>query len=295
MRCSTVTRRHAGLWFIAPALAIVLVTTLYPAVRTVYLSFTGGSILTGSTFVGLDNFREALTSPRVQQSLIATFLYVVGTTIIGVPAAFLVAVGIDRVARRFVRAAQWVKAAVFLPVILSTVVAAIVWISVFHPFGGVFQLLPLPFGLDTVNWYQDEALVIPALILFTVWKRIGLFVVMFLAGLAEIPRELLEAADMDGAGPWQRLRHVVVPTLRPVFLAAVVVSTVFAFQSFAIVYTSTGGGPNGASRIIPILIYEEGFRNFRQGYASTLALLMMFMIILLSAIQIRVIGSRTSS
>jgi multiple sugar transport system permease protein len=287
-------RRTAGLLFVAPAIAVLLVTTVYPAVRTVYLSFTGGSILTGSTFVGLANFVEAATSPRVQQSLVATLLYVVGTTVVSVPAAFLAAVAIDRVARRYARAAQWVKAAVFLPVILSTVIAAIVWISVYHPFGGVFQLLPLPFGLGTVNWYQDERLAVPGLVLFTVWKRFGLFVVMFLAGLAEIPRELLEAAEVDGARTWQRIRHIVVPTLRPVFLAATVVSTVFAFQSFAIVYTSTGGGPNGASRIIPILIYEEGFRNFRQGYASTLALLMMLMIGLISAIQIRALGTKAS-
>ncbi len=287
-------RRTAGLLFVAPAIAVILVTTVYPAVRTVYLSFTGGSILTGSTFVGLANFVEAATSPRVQQSLVATLLYVVGTTVVSVPAAFFAAVAIDRVARRYARAAQWVKAAVFLPVILSTVIAAIVWISVYHPFGGVFQLLTLPFGLDTVNWYQDERLAIPGLVIFTVWKRFGLFVVMFLAGLAEVPRELLEAAEVDGARAWQRIRHIVVPTLRPVFLAATVVSTVFAFQSFAIVYTSTGGGPNGASRIIPILIYEEGFRNFRQGYASTLALLMMLMIGLISAIQIRALGTKAS-
>ena len=209
-----------------------------------------------------------------------------------VPTAFLVAVALDRVGRRFARAATWVKAAIFLPVILSTVIAAIVWVSVYHPFGGVFQLLPLPFGLDNVNWYQDERLVIPALIIFTVWKRLGLFVVMFLAGIAEIPRELLEAAEVDGARPWQRIRYVLIPMLRPVFLAAVVVSTVFAFQSFAIAYTSTGGGPNGASRILPILIYEEGFRNFRQGYGSTLALLMLVVMGLISLVQIRALRGR---
>jgi multiple sugar transport system permease protein len=163
---------------------------------------------------------------------------------------------------------------------------------VYHPFGGVFQLLPLPFGLDGVNWYQDEDLVIPALIIFTVWKRLGLFVVMFLAGIAAIPRELMEAAEVDGARPWQRIRYVLVPMLRPVFLAAIVVSTVFAFQSFAIAYTSTGGGPNGASRILPILIYEEGFRNFRQGYASTLALVMLVVISLVSLIQMRALKGR---
>jgi multiple sugar transport system permease protein len=146
-------------------------------------------------------------------------------------------------------------------------------------------VLPLPFGLDAVNWYQDERLVIPALIIFTLWKRLGLFVVMFLAGIAEIPRELIEAAEM-------RVRYVVMPMLRPVFLAAVVVSTVFAFQSFAIAYTSTGGGPNGASRILPILIYEEGFRNFRQGYGSTLALMMLVVMGLISLLQIRALRGR---
>lgn len=285
-------RRSVGLWFIAPAVVVISVTTVYPLVRTIYLSFTGGSVLSGATFVGLANFEEALQSPIVHQSLIATLAYVLGTTAVTVPLAFLVAVALDRVGRRLSRAASWVKAAIFLPVILSTVIAAIVWISIYHPFGGVFQLLPLPFGLDTVNWYQDERLVIPGLIIFTVWKRLGLFVVMFMAGLAELPRETLEAAEVDGARGWQRIRYVVIPLLRPVFLGAIVVSTVFAFQSFAIAYTSTGGGPNGASRILPILIYEEGFRNFRQGYGSTLALITLVVMSLVSLLQVRALRER---
>lgn len=280
-------RRSVGLWFVAPAVVVISITTLYPLARTIYLSFTGGSFLRGATFVGLDNFAEAAASPVVQQSLVATIYYVIGTTAVTVPVAFLVAVALDRVGRRLSRAAGWLKAVIFLPVVLSTVIAAIVWISVYHPFGGVLQLLPLPFGLANVNWYQEEGLVVPALIIFTVWKRLGLFVVMFMAGLAEIPREMLEAAEVDGARAWQRIRFVVIPLLRPVFLAAIVVSTVFAFQSFAIAYTSTGGGPNGASRILPILIYEEGFRNFRQGYGSTLALITLVVMGLISLLQVR--------
>jgi len=280
-------RRSVGLWFVAPAVVVISITTLYPLARTIYLSFTGGSFLRGTTFVGFDNFAEAAASPVVHQSLVATIYYVIGTTAVTVPIAFLVAVALDRVGRRLTRAAGWLKAVIFLPVVLSTVIAAIVWISVYHPFGGVLQLLPLPFGLANINWYQEEGLVVPALIIFTVWKRLGLFVVMFMAGLAEIPREMLEAAEVDGARAWQRIRYVVIPLLRPVFLAAIVVSTVFAFQSFAIAYTSTGGGPNGASRILPILIYEEGFRNFRQGYGSTLALITLVVMGLISLLQVR--------
>jgi ABC-type sugar transport system permease subunit len=282
-------RRTVGLWFVAPAVVVITITTVYPLIRTIYLSFTSASFLSDTTFVGLANFAEAFGSPVVHQSLAATLAYVLGTTAVTVPAAFLVAVALERVGRRLSRAATWIKAAIFLPVILSTVIAAIVWISVYHPFGGVFQLLPLPFGLADVNWYQDERLAIPGLIIFTVWKRLGLFVVIFLAGLAELPRETLEAAVVDGASPWQRIRYVVVPLLRPVFLAA----TVFAFQSFAIAYTSTGGGPNGASRILPILIYEEGFRNFRQGYGSTLALVTLVVMGLVSLLQVRALRDRT--
>jgi multiple sugar transport system permease protein len=285
-------QRSIGVWFVAPAVVVLVVTTVYPLLSTIYLSFTGGSMLSGTSFVGWDNFAEAFGSPRVHQSLVATVYYVLGTTALTVPAAFLVALALERVGRRLARTATWLKAAIFLPVILSTVISAIVWVSVYHPFGGVLQLLPMPFGLDGVNWYQNEGLVIPALIIFTVWKRLGLFVVMFLAGIASIPKELLEAAEVDGARPWQRIRYVLIPMLRPVFLAAIVISTVFAFQSFAIAYTSTGGGPNGASRILPILIYEEGFRNFRQGYASTLALVMLVVITLISLIQMRVLKGR---
>ena len=119
-------RRSVGFWFTAPAIAVVAITTIYPLLSTVYLSFTGGSILRGSTFVGLDNFVEAINSPRVHQSLIATLYYVLGTTAVTVPVAFLVAVALERLARHLARAATWIKAAIFLPVILSTVISAIV-------------------------------------------------------------------------------------------------------------------------------------------------------------------------
>ena len=274
----------------APAVLVIATTTAYPLVRTIWLSFTGGSALTGQgDFVGLDNFVEAFKSDTVRSSFVATMYYVLGTTFVTITAAFGLALGIHSIGARYGRFSGVVKSALFLPVILPTVVSAVVWRSVFHPFGGVFQLLPLPGDLDATNWYQDETLVIPALIIFTVWKRVGLFVVMFLTGLAGLPKDIFEAAHIDGATAWQRVRFIVVPMMRPVFQAACVVSTVFAFQAFAIVFVSTGGGPAGASRILPILIYEEAFRNFRQGYASSLALVMLVAMGTLSAIQIRLL------
>ena len=278
----------AGYAFIAPALVICCTFLLWPTIRALYLSFTDWDLLSPPRWLGLDNYRELVDDRRVRESLWVTGYYVVGTTVLTIPVAFLLAVALRSVGRL----RGFFSAVFFMPVMLSTVIASVLFVSVVHPDGGVMRLLPLPFGWAEQNWYQEPHRVIPALIFFSLWKGVGLYVVMFLAALDNLSGEQLEAARLEGANTWQVHRHITIPMLKPAFLFAGVVALIFGFQNFAIVYTSTKGGPGNSSKILPILIYETAFRDFDMGKAAALAMMMLVVVGLLSALQFRLLGER---
>jgi multiple sugar transport system permease protein len=278
----------AGYAFIAPAVAVAGAFLLYPALRAGYISLTDWNLLSDPEWLGLDNFGSLAGDRAFRNSLLVTLYYVGGTTALTIPIAFALAVGLRSVGRL-----QRVFASIyFLPVMLSTVISSVLFVSVFHPHGGVLRLLPLPFGLSDENWYQSSELVIPALILFSLWKGLGLYVVIFLAALEELPVEPAEAARAEGASGWQVMRFITIPLMKPIFLFAAVVSVIFSFQNFAIVYASTKGGPGNASEILPILIYETAFRDFDMGAAAAISMVLFAIVGVLTVIQFRVLRSR---
>jgi len=284
-KSSLIARRNHlyGFLFLLPALIILTVFYLYPLVKTVYLSTTDWGLLNAPKPVGLANYQEILGSSEFFRSLGITLYYVFGTSLATIPLAFLIALMLNRL----VRFEKFFKSIFFTPVVLSTVISSVLWISVFHPYGGVLQLVRLPFGLSTQNWYQSPTLVVPGLIVFSVWKGLGLYIIIFLAALKNLPESYFDAARVDGASAWQMLLRITIPLLKPIFLFAVVISIVYGFQNFAIVYTSTKGGPGDYSQILPILIYEYGFKFFRMGYASALAVMMFVIMFAFSLIQFR--------
>ena len=279
-------RARAGRLFLLPALLVLGAFFLYPLIRTIYLSFTAGSLVGEREWIGIDNYRELWHSEEFRHSLRITVYYVGGVTLISIPLGFVLAVLLDRV--RYL--SNFFRAVFFLPVVVSTVVASIVFVSVVHPLGGVMQILPLPFGLDSTNWYQSKDHVIPGLILFTVWKQVGVYTVILLAGLANQPPELHEAARVDGAGSLQTLRYITIPLLKPLFLFCVAVSIIYGFQSFAIIFVATGGGPANSSQIIPLLIYDSAFRFGRMGYASAMAVTLFVIVGILTYVQFRLLS-----
>lgn len=274
--------------FIAPAVIVTGLFLLYPFVWSIGISFTDWNFLSPASFLGLQNYIDLLSDPVFHNALLVTIYYVGGTTLVTIPLAFLLAVAL-----RAVGPARRLFAPIFfLPVMLSTVIASVLFVSVFHPYGGVLRLLPLPFGLSQVNWYQTPQLVIPALIIFSLWKGLGLYVVIFGAALENLPEDPYEAARIDGASKFQMMRFLTLPLMRPMFLFAAVVSMIFGFQNFAIVYTSTKGGPAASSEILPILVYERAFRDFDMGSASAIAVVTFALVALLTVIQFRAIGGR---
>jgi ABC-type sugar transport system permease subunit len=268
-RRSLVARRdQAGWLFVAPALLLLGAFFVYPIVKTLQFSVSEGSLIGDLEYVGADNFTRLLADSDFYHSLWITFVYAAGSGLVTISLAFLIAFVLKQVGSR----AHWLRSVFFYPVVLSTVIASVVFVSVFNPFSGVMRLLPGSMG--ATDWLQSTTLVIPALIVFTTWKGLGFYLLIFIAGIANINQDHLDAAKVDGAGGLALARYIVIPMLRRLFIFAWVITIVYGFQNFALVFSLTRGGPNEATRILPIMIYEEAFRFFNMGYASAVAVIM---------------------
>jgi len=268
-RHSLVARRdQAGWLFVAPALLLLGAFFIYPILKTLQFSVSEGSIIGELEYVGADNIARLLRDSDFYHSLWITFLYAAGSGLVTISLAFLIAFVLQQVGSF----QSWLRSIFFYPVVLSTVIASVVFVSVFNPFSGIMRLLPG--GLGATNWLQSSTLVIPALIVFTTWKGLGFYLLIFIAGIANINQDHLDAAKVDGAGGYALARHIVIPMLRRLFIFAWVITIVYGFQNFALVFSLTRGGPNEASRILPIMIYEEAFKFFNMGYASAIAVVM---------------------
>lgn len=284
---AVVRSRFAGAYFVAPALILLLTFFLYPTIKTFQFSTISGSVIGAQRFVGLENYGRMFTDPSFYHSLWVTVVYVVGSGAVTIALALLLA----DLLRRVHRLRQILQGIFFYPVVLSTVIAAVVFVSVFNPFSGVMRSLPLPGELASTNWLQSTTLVVPALIIFTTWKGLGFYLILFLAAMANLPKDILDAARADGATAWQTTWRVVLPMLRPAIVFAWVVNIVYGFQNFALVFSLTRGGPNDASQTLPIMIYDQAFQFFNQGYASTIAVAMFVIMGILSMVVFRVLRS----
>jgi multiple sugar transport system permease protein len=188
--------------------------------------------------------------------------------------------------RRFALRAAF-RTVYFVPVVVSWVVAAIVWSTIFHPSLGLNAAFFRLFDRPGVIWLADPALVMPAMIVISVWKGLGYQMVLFLAGLQAIPTEYQEAAAVDGATPRQRLWYITLPLLKPTILFVMVISVIGSFQVFTPIFIMTGGGPAGASRVLPMLIYEHAFKFLKMGYATALAMVLFTILMSLTLLQMK--------
>jgi len=248
--------------FLLPFIIYFGIFFIYPIVSSLILSFWEFNPLDKEhPFVGLGNYAEALKDDTFRISLWNTVVYAVWTVIFGVILSLALAMALNRT----MSGVGIYRTLYFLNMILGM------------------------FGQDGKLWLKDEKLAMPCLIAFGVWKSLGFNMIIFLAGLKAIPAIYEEAASVDGAGSWQRFRHVILPTLRPTLLFVVVTTLILAFQVFTQVVGMTEGGPNNATRTIVYHIYEIGFRDFRLGYASAAAVVMLIIVGVITYIQMRLI------
>jgi len=271
-----------ALGFLAPFLLLYLAFIIGPTLYGLVMSFFDTSLVKPglSGFAGFGNYAEALQSADFWSSLWHTVWFTVLTTPPLIALAFIFALLADR-ARR----GRWFfRLAFFAPYILPSAVVALVWIFIYTPGLGLLETGLGKIGITSPNWLGDPVWAMPSLAMTTVWWTLGFNFVLYLAGLQEIPRDLYEASAMDGASPWQQIRKITIPMLARTTTLVAVLQVIASLKVFDQMYIMTSGGPNFATRSILEYVYDEGFTNFRVGYAAAVSMLFFLVVLMVSAV-----------
>ena len=282
--------RRAGAWyapylFVAPALLLFLLFVAGPAVGAIVLAFLNWDLLGSATFAGTDNFTRLFHDPQLRNALGNTFLFTFWSIVLHVVVGTAMALVVHRRMHRATR--YFLRTAFFFPFLISWAAVALIWQYALDPTFGIFNFYIGKVGLPHEGWLISSTLAMPALILVDLWHTIGFAFVVILAGLQAIPRELHEAALVDGATPARRFWHVTLPLLSPTLFFVCVISFIGAFQIFEPMFIMTRGGPDGATESIVQYLYETAFRNFQVGYAAAIALLVFVIVLAATLIQFR--------
>ncbi|GIT80907.1 sugar ABC transporter permease [Leifsonia sp. LS1] len=288
-------RRRSGgtapiaLLFLLPALVILIAFVGWPMLSALRLSFTNASGFGLEQWVGLDNYVRVFTDPRILSTLGNTALYTVLFTPTALIAALLLALLLGN--RRLI-ARGFFRTALFLPFIVSLAVAAFAWTYLLDPQVGLLNYWLRSVGIQLGNVLQDPALAMPTVVLVAIWKSFGFYMVIFIAGLQEIPESLYEAAKIDGAGAWRRFTNVTLPQLSNTLAFVVVFAMIAALQAFDQIYVMTGGGPYRSTQTVVMEIYQEGFKKLDLGVATALSYVLLAATLILSLVQFRFFGRR---
>jgi multiple sugar transport system permease protein len=279
-----------GWWFVAPALVLIVVFFLGPVLAAVGLSFTDFDLYaladpSAARWVGLRNYVRVLHEPLFWTALRNTLYFAV----VGGPLTVAASLGAALLVNA--RALRWkapARIVFFAPFVTTLVAVAIVWRYLYHPRYGLLNWLLGHVGVQPIDWLGDPRWAMPAVILMATWKNFGYNMLIFIAGLQNIPRELHEAAALDGATPFQRFRHVTLPMLAPTMFFVVIVTMIGYLQLFTEPYVMTGGGPLRATTSLVLYMYEEGFRWWRLGVAAAISFLLFLLIVTFTVIQRRI-------
>ena len=281
----------AAAWvFVAPALVLIGVFFFVPVAASLVLSVTDFDIYAvadseNTRFVGFDNYARLLRTPLFWASLRNTFYF----ALVGGPLTIAVSLGAALLLNaKLVRWKTLFRTIYFTPFVTTLVAVAIVWRYLYHTRYGLLNYALDAFGIAPVDWLGDPRWSMPAIILMAVWKNFGYNMLIFIAGLQSIPDELYDAANVDGAGPVRQFFNVTLPMLRPTLLFVSVITMIGYFQLFAEPYVMTQGGPLRSTTSVVLLMYEEGFRWWRMGYAAAIAFVLFLVILLFTLVQFRI-------
>ena len=278
----TTIQKIWGVLFVLPVLVLFVGFRLYPMLRAIEISFQKYDLLSTPRWVGLDNYSFLFSNQRVLNSFKVTGVFIVGQTVPLVVGALILALMLYSLPR----ARRLFELTFYFPVIMTTVVAALIWLTLFYP-RSLLDQLAAPWVPQGVPWLTHPLLALPSVIMVDLWKSIGYYMIIFLAGLLAIPTEYLEAATIDGAGTWARVRYIIIPLLRPQLAFVVIIALINTVQAFDSFYVLTRGGPADATRVLPIEVYFRGFQLLEMGRAAALSLVMFVFLVVLSLLQLR--------
>ena len=308
--------------FLLPALIILFVFRIYPAIRLFMLSFRDTLLIRPvDQFIGLDNFARMLfDDPRFWNSVGNTVVFVLISVPLQIGLALLIALGL----KQKIKGLPILRAGYFSPVVVSMVAVSVVWQWIYHPNLGLLnhmlaylgisprQWLRNPYSFMTPIWMRIEPIIesiglnpanfewinistaMFAVIAVVVWKGTGYYMVIYLAGLMDIPESLYEAAEVDGASSWQKFKNITWPLLTPTTYLVIILQIINSFQVFSSIYVMTGGGPSRKTEVIVYYIYNRAFESMELGYASAVALFLFVFLLALTGIQKFTLGSKVN-
>jgi len=275
--------------FLLPAIIFFVLILYFPIVNSFIISFRRYSILSPSNpFVGLKNYIKVIQDPATAAAIKNTFYYVFftigGATIIALALALMM----DRL--KFLE--NFYRTVYLMPLVVSMVAISQLWLYIYDYITGPLNYLLGLLGIVRQPWLTSPKLAMPAVIIMSIWTLIGKSMIIFIAGLKNIPEEYYEIAKIDGANAFQILKDVTLPLLKPITLVVIVVSTIDAFQVFTQIYVMTAGGPVNSTTVIVYEIYQKAFLFLRMGEASALAYVLFIIVLILSLLQLRVLRTK---
>ena len=280
---------RAAYLFLAPAVTSILIFFFIPVMASFVMSFTDFDIYAlGSIdmvrFIGFSNYVQLFGDPLFWQSLQNTMYYVVLASPLSIAVALGAAILLNS---KLIKYKGFFRLSYFIPYITTLVAVAIVWRFIYHPKFGILNYFLSLIGINPIDWLGDPATAMPAIVLMSVWKTFGYNMIIFLAGLQNIPEDLYEAASLEGANEWQKFKAITIPMLSPTTLFVSIITIVGFFQLFAEPYIMTQGGPLNKTLSIVGYMYQEGFRWWNMGYSASISFVLFFIIMIITVLQFK--------
>lgn len=273
----------AGLLLASPALVVFIIFMFVPLALTFWYSLHRYSGFGRMTYLGSQNYRDIIQDATFWKALVNTGVY----TALSVPIGIALGLGAALLLNKVMPARTLFRALVYVPVVVSGVASGIIFLRLFDPLLGVLNQIMSSVGLPTVDWQGNGAAAFASVIIVTTWQGVGFGMVVYLAGLQGIPREMYEAASLDGAVGWKSFRYITWPLLGPTTFFLVVFSIITSFQVFDVVYVLTRGGPGTSTTFLVQYAYDQGFNQRHQGYAAAIGVILYFIVLALTIVQWR--------
>ena len=284
------TKISAAYLFLTPALLAIFIFFLIPVLAALIMSFTDFDIyslgnINYARFIGFNNYIEIFKDPLFWQSLKNTLYFVVAGGPLSIAVSLAAALLLSS---KLIKFKGIFRLVYFMPVVTTLVAVSILWRFIYHPRFGILNYILGFVGVHPIDWLGDPHWAMPAIILMAIWKNFGYNMIIFIAGLQNIPEDLYEAASIEGASEWNKFKNITLPMLAPTTLFVSIITMIGYFQLFAEPYVMTQGGPLNSTLSIVLYMYQEGFRWWNMGYSAALAFILFFIILIVSLIQLKV-------
>ena len=279
---------RAGYLFVFPSILLYAAFVLAPVAITIVLSFTYYDISFGAEWVGFGNYWRFITEARSLEILWNTLRFAFLAVTFNVAVGLILALALNRAMPKALL--YFFRLAYFLPVIISAAFVAVVWSYFYSVDFGVINYYLGQLGLPQVPWLSSSKVAMTSIVIMDVWKNTGFFMIILVAALQGVPKSIMDAAAMDGASPWRRFSRIILPYISPVLFFCIVFASIGALQVFESIMILTGGGPGDSTRSLSIYLVDEAFGSFELGYAASVSVIMMLLVLVITIIQL--IGSR---